>query len=108
MKIGSSFLPLCIAALSPTPTQASASPTDSSALPIASFPVERNGNLVFLPVTINGSGPFTFLLDSGANACVIDRARAQALGIPFQETVQGTGAGKGTYDVQLIDSTKVV
>jgi hypothetical protein len=37
---------------------------------------------VLLPVTINGRGPFTFLLDTGASTSVIDTPIAQRLGLP--------------------------
>lgn len=37
---------------------------------------------VLLPVTINGQGPFTFLLDTGASTSVIDTPVAQRLGLP--------------------------
>ncbi|MBI1797188.1 MAG: aspartyl protease family protein [Candidatus Eisenbacteria bacterium] len=73
---------------------------------LAAIPFEMVGNLVFFQVRVNGSRPLSFLLDSGANACVIDVGRARELHIPFGKKVQGKGAGLGTYDVWLIDKDK--
>jgi hypothetical protein len=62
---------------------------------IASIPFEESGSSVFLPVSVNGSPPLWFNLDSGANTCLVDVSHAKQLGIKLQETKQGTGAGAG-------------
>jgi hypothetical protein len=74
---------------------------------VAAIPFETVGSLVFFEVKVNGSRPLSFLLDSGANACIIDTERARELKIPFGKQVQGKGAGKGTYDVWMIDKDKI-
>ena len=63
--------------------------------PLATVPFEESGSSVFLPVGVNGSRPLWFLLDSGANSCVLDQTRTRELGIVPQEEGQGTGAGAG-------------
>jgi len=52
-----------------------------------------------IKVTVNGSEPVWFILDSGASGCVVDTALAQKLGIKTEGEKQGTGAGKGTVRV---------
>ncbi len=56
-------------------------------------PFELEEHLVWLPVRVNGSGPFTFLLDSAAQFTVLDSSVAARLGIaPSQQGVsQGSG-----------------
>lgn len=43
---------------------------------------QNGATLVLLPVTINGKGPFTFALDTGASTSLIDRPLAQQLHLP--------------------------
>ena len=74
---------------------------------VAAIPFEMAGSLAFFKVKVNGSRPLSFLLDSGANACIIDPERAKELKIPFGKQVQGKGAGEGTYDVWMIDKDKI-
>ncbi len=62
---------------------------------LASIPFEESGSSVFLPVSVNGSPPLWFNLDSGANTCLIDVSHAKQLGIELQKTKQGSGAGAG-------------
>lgn len=42
---------------------------------------QEGGTMVFLPVWINGQGPFTFALDTGASHTLIDSTLADALGL---------------------------
>jgi len=65
-------------------------------------PFESANNLILLPVSINGSAPLWFNLDSGSGYCFINLSRAKALGLQFEGTVQAQGAGAGTADVQVI------
>jgi hypothetical protein len=59
-------------------------------------------NLIFLPVSINGSEPLWFVLDSGAGYCLINLSRALALGLVFEGDAQARGAGSGTESVKVI------
>lgn len=63
---------------------------------------ESANNMILLPVSVNGSEPLWFNLDSGAGYCFVDLSRAKALGLQFEGTVQAQGAGTGTADVQII------
>jgi len=71
------------------------------------IPFERCGNLAFIPVRVNGSDTLSFLIDSGANACVIDLRRAEELKLKRLERVKGSGAGKGPVDTWIMDNTQV-
>jgi predicted aspartyl protease len=65
-------------------------------------PFESANNLILLRVSVNGSEPLWFNLDSGAGYCFIDLSRAKALGLQFAGTVQAQGAGAGTAAVEVI------
>lgn len=70
---------------------------DEENKPLASVPLELHEDIPFLRVQINDSQPLWFNVDSGAGACVIDKATAKALKIPSEGELQGTGAGAGTF-----------
>jgi hypothetical protein len=71
---------------------------NAAKLPL-SIPFDFFSNQILIKVTVNGSEPFWFVLDSGASACVVDTALTQKLGIKTEGEKQGTGAGKGTVNV---------
>lgn len=49
---------------------------------------QDGATLVLLPVMINGKGPFTFALDTGASTSLIDQPLAQQLDLPQNGTPQ--------------------
>jgi hypothetical protein len=69
---------------------------------IVVIPFESPNNMILLHVSVNGSKPLWFVLDSGSSYCLIDLNRAKALGLQFESSVEGQGAGAGTYAVQVI------
>ncbi len=79
-------------------TSASDSKQNAAKLPL-SIPFDFFSNQILLKVSVNGSEPVWFILDSGASGCVVDTALAQKLGIKVEGEKQGTGAGKGTFKV---------
>ncbi|HKD51934.1 MAG TPA: aspartyl protease family protein [Candidatus Acidoferrum sp.] len=79
-------------------TSASGSNQNAASLPL-SIPFDFFSNQIMIKVTVNGSEPVWFILDSGASGCVVDTALAQKLGIKTEGEKQGTGAGKGTVRV---------
>jgi hypothetical protein len=82
---------------------ASPAPSAASSRSLATIPFELYGNQVFVRVRINRSGPFWFVVDSGAGGWIVDRAHAVHLGLQLeQETASGTGAGSGSYDVAYV------
>ena len=59
-------------------------------------------------VRVNGSGPFQFLVDSGADRSVIGAALAKRLGLPTSEVVRlNDVAGATSVGTFLVDSLKV-
>jgi predicted aspartyl protease len=65
--------------LVPTPS----APTPSApGVPMAVLH-SRLGTLAMVPVTLDGHGPLTFILDTGSSQSVVDRAVAQRLGLPM-------------------------
>ncbi|HEX2078912.1 MAG TPA: aspartyl protease family protein [Longimicrobium sp.] len=77
-------------------------------LPVT-VPVERSGSTLFVPVRIAGSEPRWFILDTGANVCVIDGAGAARMGLPLDTMeTRGQGAGAGGVRVRWIaDAARV-
>jgi len=57
------------------------------------------GKLVYVPVRINNSGPFWFILDSGAQNSVIDERVAKALGLKVQGQANVIGIGESSVKV---------
>jgi hypothetical protein len=62
------------------------------------IPFEFDENTAWLQVKVNGHGPFTFMLDTGAGTCAIDWATAERAGLKVVETWQDgpIGSGDGT------------
>ena len=58
-------------------------------------PYEERGNLIFTSVEIEGK-PYTFMIDSAAQADVFDESLASKLGLHPQGTVEIRGAGRTT------------
>jgi predicted aspartyl protease len=56
-----------------------------------------DGTLVFVPVRVNGQGPYEFVLDTGSSNSSVDRSLVRRLGLPRtgqEHRVQGvTGSG---------------
>lgn len=63
--------------------------TGKSALAI---PFELDDNLIYVQVTINGSSPLSFILDTGAFT-IVDFQRARGLGVKLKQIGEGTGVG---------------
>jgi hypothetical protein len=53
--------------------------------PLHVIPVELYRNAVWLPVSVSGSKPLSFILDSGAGRCVVARDAAERLGLQIVE-----------------------
>lgn len=68
----------------------------------AVIPIEVTRNGIFFPVTLNGSGPLWFSLDSGAGNNYIDRGAAKKLGLPPGEKGYVHGAGAGQVEVERL------
>src|SRR5208337_2228820 len=84
------FAAIAIAALTVNTLQAeSHCPGNVASLPFHII----NGQQIVLPVSINGSGPYNFLLDTGAQITTIDSTLAAQLHLATggAATIAGTG-----------------
>jgi predicted aspartyl protease len=92
--------PAAIAPAAPTP---SPSPTGQSAPITLPMRVVRGngGTLVYVPMKVNGRGPYEFVLDTGSSNSSVDRSLVRRLDLPRtgqQHPVQGV-TGKGMVPV---------
>ena len=62
------------------------------------IPFELEDNLIYVPVSINGSKPLSFIFDTGAYT-IVDLQRARELGIELKHTGQASGIGDKQPDV---------
>jgi hypothetical protein len=70
--------------------------------------VEMFDRIIYFPVSINGSGPFPFVLDTGAGSfSAIDDGTARSIGIRSTIVGQGGGAGEELVQFGLSDSNTV-
>ncbi len=60
---------------------------------LARFPFELLANAVFIPLHVNGKGPYLFSLDTGSSNSIVASEVAAELAIGAGETFQSTGAG---------------
>ena len=72
----------------------------SSGRSALAIPFELDDNLIYVPVSINGSKPLSFILDTGAYT-IVDLSRAQGLGVKLNHKGQTGGVGEQQQDVFL-------
>lgn len=69
------------------------------------------GAALVVPVHVNGTGPYSFVLDTGATMTCIDRALAERLELPEAAGQRGVGMGigqgPGALQLVLMDSLRV-
>jgi predicted aspartyl protease len=76
------------------------------------IPIELDGNIILMRVSVNKSRPLKFIFDTGASASVVSPEIASELGLKSQGEVQGTATGGSitasiiegvTFDVQGVE-----
>jgi predicted aspartyl protease len=67
-------------------------PAEGASIPLEVSEGPLDGSLLFVPVTIDGQGPFSFVLDTGASNTTIDAALADELELP-ETGVEGDVTG---------------
>jgi hypothetical protein len=60
------------------------------------IPYKALGTFVLVQTKVNGSDPLWFILDSGASLSLINKDRAEALGVPLYGKLEISGAGSRT------------
>lgn len=109
MKRALPCLALLIACDTTEPRRVEA-PADSAAGEVPFQEAGAHDAAIIVPVRVNGTGPFRFVLDTGATLTCIDRALADSLGVREMEGVSGMGAGiggTGRMSILEIDSLAV-
>jgi hypothetical protein len=60
--------------------------------------------IVYLPVRVNGQGPYSFILDTGnGGPPIVNEKLARKLGIPLGQKLNISGAGAKEVDLYLVD-----
>jgi hypothetical protein len=81
----------------------------TAAAPPVSIPFEWVNRHIVLKVSVNGSRPLPFVLDTGAKRAIVKLDRAKELGLALHGTVTGRGAGPGqTVGSQVRNATFTV
>lgn len=74
-----------------------ATPADTSGPGVVPFTLAgAGGAAVVVPVTINGQGPWNFVVDTGATLTCLDRSLVSELDLPEAAGIQGVGASIGS------------
>lgn len=97
-------LALCFLAIQINACVSNKSPDSSKSLWLAVIHFEQVDNLIYIPVTVNGSKPFRFFLDGGSSACILDPQVIKALGLKTSGSGVIHGAGSGGIAVTYADS----
>lgn len=74
--------------------------------PLLTVPLQIIDDTPYLQVRVNDSPSRWFILDSGASACVVDKAYCKELSIPLKGRRKGSGAGAGTVDFFFVESVR--
>jgi len=75
------------------PTEEPASHGFAEGLESASLDISLGINHVYLTATVNGVGPFNFILDTGAGLTIVDTKLADTLGLQGAGTLPAAGIG---------------
>jgi hypothetical protein len=70
------------------------------------IPFELAVRHVIVKVTINGSRPLSFVLDTGANVAIVRMPVAKELGLQFEGSVSTGGAGEGRQAGQRVKNAR--
>ena len=74
--------------------------SQAGSVPLATVNGKRVGKLLFVPVTIDGKGPYWFCVDSGASHSVIDPSLVKELALRITRSSTTTGTGQGNIGIQ--------
>ncbi len=79
----------------------------SSGSKATTFSFDWRKGMIFVPVSINGSKPLSFVLDSGSARTLIDHHVAATLGLKESGTGSLQGAGAGRIPVKFIHDVSI-
>lgn len=75
--------------------------------PGSTIAYQRDGKLPMVQVRVNGSGPYWFIVDSGASRTVLDARLAEELGLAVTRRDTTTGTGTGAILLAYVGGVKV-
>jgi hypothetical protein len=67
------------------------------------FPFEFLANAVFIPVKVNGKGPYLFYVDTGASDAIVASEKAAVFGLRTKSMGTSMGAGSDSYEMGNVD-----
>lgn len=73
----------------------------SSGKSALAIPIELEGNLIYVRVSVNGSRPLSFILDTGAYS-IIHASQARSIGLTMKLIGEGGGIGANQPDFYLV------
>lgn len=89
-------MPACLASVG-----GAGAPPDVSSPATTSVPIELLNDHIYLSATVDGRGPYRFLLDSGATL-LLDRGVARRIGAPTDGSFAISGFGRGTARASFV------
>jgi hypothetical protein len=84
----------------PVPT--GSEPQIANGAPSIDVPFELVSNKPFLAVSVASSPPLSFLFDTGSPGMMLDRDRAQSLGLKLEGSASTGGAGAGRLELSFV------
>src|SRR5256885_14866730 len=75
---------------------------------LAAIPFELNSNKIYIPVNVNGKGPYSFILDTGSISNVLDTERAKSLGLRALGRFDVRGAGEGSLPAGIAKNVTLI
>lgn len=109
MACSSLLLSSCVNAQKPQAsalTQTRVSAANNQTVTLPAEVVLRGG--ILLPMRVNNSEPLWFVLDSGGGSgFIVDRRRADSLGLELHGKTTSTGAGENYFDVTFANNVRL-
>jgi Aspartyl protease/PDZ domain len=75
--------------------------------PLTTIEFTRHGGLIYLPVSVAGNDPLSFILETGAQPSIVDSDIALALGLGHGATSTASGAGAGTAKLSVLENVSL-
>ncbi|MBV9497153.1 MAG: aspartyl protease family protein, partial [Acidobacteria bacterium] len=74
---------------------------------VVTSPFRLVQNHIYFPISVNGAAPADFIFDTGAEFTLIDRKRAEALGLKMAGAIEARGSGPNSAQTSLIADPRI-